>query len=92
MHRAEDVAAVVSDMIARLRAGVMALPGQLAVDCAEARTPLEASAVIKKGVDTFLNETASIRYDENDYRRLVKEREKWITVKEEPEPQPKKKR
>lgn len=83
MHRAEDVAALTSDMIAKLRGGIMAIPGQVAVDCADARTPTEAAAVVKKAVDDFLNETAAYKYTEADYRRLVREREKWVAEIEE---------
>ena len=83
MHRAEDVAALTSDMIAKLRGGIMAIPGQVAVDCADARTPTEAAAIVKKAVDDFLNETAAYKYSEADYRRLVREREKWVAEIEE---------
>ena len=61
----------------------MALPGQVAVDCADARTPTEAAAIVKKAVDDFLNETAGYKYSEADYRRLVREREKWVAEIEE---------
>ena len=81
MHRAEDVAVVVNDMIAQVRGGIMALPGRLAVDCAEAKTPVEAAAIIKSVVDDLLNEMADYKYDEDDYKRLVMEREKWISEK-----------
>ena len=83
MHRAEDVAVLTNDMIAKLRGGIMAIPGQVAVDCADARTPTEAAAVVKKAVDDFLNETATYKYTEADYRRLVREREKWVAEIEE---------
>ena len=83
MHRAEDVAVLTNDMIARLRGGIMAIPGQVAVDCADARTPTEAAAIVKKAVDDFLNETAAYKYTEADYRRLVREREKWVAEIEE---------
>ena len=82
MHRQEDVEFVVSDMIAKLRAGILALPGQLAVDCAEAKTPTETAALIKAAVDKFLNETADIKYNAADYRKLVVEREKWLGMKD----------
>lgn len=82
MHRAEDVEKVVSDMIAKLRAAILALPGRLAVDAAAAATAKEASAIIKIAVDELLNETAGYRYDPAEYRKLVTEREKWINVKE----------
>lgn len=83
MHRAEDVAALTNDMIAKLRGAVMAIPGQVAVDCAEARTATEAAAVVKYAVDSLLNEFADYRYTEADYKRLVREREKWITEMEQ---------
>ena len=82
MHRAEDVEKVVSDMVAKLRAAILALPGRLAVDAAEATTAREASAIIKAAVDELLNETAEYKYDPAEYRKLVTEREKWISVKE----------
>lgn len=82
MHRAEDVEKVVSDMVAKLRAAVLALPGRLAVDAAGAKTAKEASAIIKAAVDELLNETADYKYDPAEYRKLVTEREKWINVKE----------
>jgi len=82
MHRAEDVETVVSDMIANIRAAVLALPGRLAMDTASAKTAKETSAIIKAAVDELLNETAGYRYKAEDYRRLVTEREKWISVKE----------
>ena len=85
MHRAEDVAVLTNDMVARLRGAVMALPGQVAVDCADARTATEAAAVVKKAVDSLLNEMADYKYTEADYRRLVREREKWIADIEDSE-------
>ena len=98
MHRAEDVETVVSDMVANLRAAVLALPGRLAVDTADAKSAKETSAIIKAAVDELLNETARYKYDAAEYRKLVTEREKWISVKEaesakkmEVEPAPKKK-
>lgn len=77
MHRAEDVESITADMIATLRAGILALPGRLAVDTAEARTPAEASAVIKEAVDDLLNSMARFRYDPAEYRKRVRERAKW---------------
>ena len=79
MHRAEDVAVITEDMLAKIRGGIMALPGQVAVDCADARTATEAAAIVKAAVDGFLNECADYKYSENDYKRLVMEREKWLT-------------
>ena len=83
MHRAEDVAVLTNDMVAKIRGGIMAIPGQVAVDCADAQTPTEAAAVVKRAIDEFLNGTAGYKYNEVDYRRLVREREKWVAEIEE---------
>lgn len=85
MHRAEDIEVIVNDMIAQLRAMILALPGRLAVDTAAAGTPMETSAIIKKAIDELLNEMADYKYKASDYRKLVTEREKWLTVKEQAE-------
>ena len=82
MHRAEDVEIVVTDILAKIRGAILALPGRLAVDTANAKTAAEASAIIKAVVDDTLNELSEYRYDPVDYKRLVNEREKWLTVKE----------
>jgi phage terminase Nu1 subunit (DNA packaging protein) len=85
MHRAEDVETVVSDMIANIRSAILALPGMMAVDTAAAMTPAEASGIIKRNCDALLNDLARYRYDSDDYRKLVMEREKWINAKEKSE-------
>jgi hypothetical protein len=82
MHRAEDVELITGDVIAKIRAEFLALPGRLAKDTAEAKTAKAASAIIKSAVDEVLNNTAAYRYDENSYKKLVREREKWLSVKE----------
>ena len=93
MHRAEDVELITSDMIATIRAGILALPGRLAVDAAEARTAAEASAVIKEGVDDLLNNMSRYKYDPAEYRKRVRERAKWAAEEQvvEAEPAPEKK-
>jgi hypothetical protein len=85
MHRSEDVATVVGDMVARIRGAILSLPGRLAVDTAEAKTAMEASSIIKKAVDDILNEIAEYKYKPEDYKKLVAEREKWLTIKEQTE-------
>ena len=93
MHRAEDVELITSDMIATIRANILALPGRLAVDAAEARTAAEASAVIKEAVDDLLNDMAKYKYDPAEYRKRVRERAKWAAEEQvvEADPAPPKK-
>lgn len=83
MHSSEDVEAIVGDMIARLRAEILALPGGLAKDVTEARTPAEASGIIKAAVNDLLNRMSAYRYDNAEFRRRVRQREKWMNGHEE---------
>lgn len=78
MHSAEDVEAVVGDMIAKLRAEILSLPGGLAKDVMDARTPAEASGIIKAAVNDLLNRMSQYRYDEKEFQRRVRRREKWM--------------
>lgn len=84
MHRAEDIEILTADMIAGLRAEVLALPGRLAVDTANASDPKETSALLKAGVDEALNNMARYKYNAAEYRKKVRERQKWSTQEEEP--------
>ena len=83
MHRSEDVEAVTNAIVATLRSEILALPGALAVDAADADTPAMAASVIKGGVNDMLNRMAAYRYDPAAYERLVMEREKWMGDKVE---------
>jgi len=83
LHRTEDVEEITADIIAGIRSALLALPGRLAVDAAEARTATEASAVIKTGVDETLNAIAGYKYDPAAYAKRVRERQKWATVEEQ---------
>ena len=83
MHSSEDVEAIVGDMIAKLRAEILALPGGLAKDVADAKNAAEASGIIKAAVNDLLNRMAEYRYDEKDFQRRVRQREKWMNEQEE---------
>ena len=47
MHRSEDVAAMTEDLVYAIRGALMALPGRLAVDVCDVKTPAEVSEVIR---------------------------------------------
>lgn len=82
MHRSEDVDDITSDMIAKIRGEILALPGRLAVDVAKANTAKMASAVIKREIDEMLNGISDYKYEPEEYAKRVSEREKWLSVKE----------
>lgn len=80
MHRSEDVAAMTEDLIYTIRGALMALPGRLAVDVCDVKTPAEASEVIRKEVYAVMGELSQYRYDPKKYEERVRERRKWETV------------
>ena len=77
MHRSEDVEAMTNDLVYTIRGMVMALPGRLAMDIVQAQTPNEASAMIRAECNKVLEELAGYKYDPEEYRRRVREREGW---------------
>ncbi len=78
MHRSEDVERMVTDLCMAVRAELLALPGMLAVDVSEAQSASEAAGYIKKAVNDILNSLADYRYNPEEYKKLVREREKWM--------------
>ena len=77
LHSAEDVEAVMTDHILLLRSMILALPGRLAVDVNNAKTPAEAAEVIKAECFTMLNQLSAYEYDPDEYKRRVRERKGW---------------
>ncbi len=77
MHRSEDVEAMTNDLVYTVRSMIMALPGRLAMDVAQAGSANEASALIRTECYKILNELASYQYDPEAYQRRVRDREGW---------------
>lgn len=78
MHRSEDVEALVTDLAITTRAELLALPGMLAIDLANATTPAEAAGILKRALYDVLNTLAEHEYNPEVFKERVKEREKWI--------------
>lgn len=76
-HRAEDVEAVMTDIVFQLRALLMAMPGKLAVDLAGTHTAPEQADRVKQEIHYILNTLADYRYDPEEYHRRVVERQGW---------------
>lgn len=85
MHRADDVEKVVSDLATAVRAELLALPGTLAIDVSHAETPAEAAGIIKAAVNRILNGLADYSYNPEKFKKLVREREKWMNETEDKE-------
>ena len=77
MHRKEDVENIMADMVYTIRDALMALPGRLAVDAANASSAAEASDVIRKEVHKIMNELAEYEYDPEKFEERVRERMEW---------------
>ena len=75
MHRAEDVEALIEDLSATIKGMIAALPGRLAVDCANLKTAAEISERIEKDCFEILNELAEYEYDSEYFKTKVQERE-----------------
>ena len=77
MHRKEDVENIMADMVFTIRDALMALPGRLAVDAANAKSAAEASDVIRHEVHKIMNELADYEYDPEKFEERVRERMEW---------------
>lgn len=77
MHRAEDVEAIMTDHVFFLRSMLMAMPGKLAVDLAGTHTAAEQADRVKSEVYYILDNLADYKYDPEQYKKRVMERQGW---------------
>lgn len=80
LHSSADVKAVTTDLVMTIRAALLSLPGQLAVDVANAQTPAECSGIIKEAVNETLNILSQYQYNSDEYKKLVRERTQWMNA------------
>lgn len=83
MHRAEDVEMIFTDHVLFLRAMLLAMPGKLAVDLSGEHTAAEQAETVKREVYYILNNLADYRYDPEEYKKRVMERQGWETQRED---------
>lgn len=77
MHRAEDVEAIMTDHVLYFRSMLMAMPGKLAVDLAGTHTANEQAERVKQEIYFILSELAGYKYDPEEYKQRVMERQGW---------------
>ena len=77
MHRSEDVEAMTTDLVFTIRGMMLALPGRLAIDLAAIDKPAEISERVKQEVHTILLELSNYTYNEDAYKKRVRERQGW---------------
>lgn len=75
MHRADDVIEVMNALVYAVRSNILSLPGRLAMDVVEAKTANEASAIIRAECNNILNDLSNYKYNPDEFRRRVKERQ-----------------
>ena len=85
MHRSEDVQAITEDLVYSIRSLLIALPGRLAVDVAEAADAAEAATIIRNEVHKLMNELSNYRYDPKRYEERVRERKDWEAMEDDEE-------
>lgn len=83
MHRAEDVEAIFTDHVLFLRSMLLAMPGKLAVDLSGEHTAAEQAETVKREVYYILNNLADYRYDPEEYKKRVMERQGWENQRED---------
>lgn len=74
LHRAEDIKEIVSNNVMTIRGMLLALPGKLAVNCAEESNPMKVSAIVKKEVCAILNDLSEYDYNDEAYKERVLKR------------------
>lgn len=74
LHSAEDVEAVLTDLVFATRSALLALPGRLAVDLAVTSSAKEVSVRIEHEATAILDELSRYKYDPAEFRRRIRER------------------
>lgn len=77
LHRAEDVEAITTDHVLFLRSMLIGMPGKLAVDLGGTHTAAEQAERVKKEVYFILEQLANYKYDPEEYKKRVMERQGW---------------
>lgn len=77
LHRASDVEAITTDHVLYMRSMLLAMPGKLAVDVAAINSAPECAERIKREVYSVLSSLANYRYDPEEYKKRVRERQGW---------------
>ena len=77
LHRAEDVEAITTDHVLYMRSMLMAMPGKLAVDLGGEHTAAEQAERVKQEVYFILDQLANYKYDPQEYKKRVMERQGW---------------
>ena len=84
MHSAEDVQSATEQLVYAVRAGLIAMPGRVAVDAAMKPAP-EVSETVRRECSALLESLSDFRYDPKAYADMVRERQGWQTGEDDGE-------
>lgn len=84
LHRAEHVQELFNFTISETRSQLLSHPDRCAIDCANAKTPIEAREILKKSVYDILTYLSQLDYDPKKYAEMVKEDGIYSLAKENP--------
>ena len=77
MHSSDDVSLLTEDLIFTIRGMLMAVPGRLAIDTANANNPNETTEILRIEMYKIMDELSRYEYDDSKYLELVRDRLKW---------------
>lgn len=77
LHRAEDVSALVGELVYTFRNALLALPGRVAVDLSAAANAAECAEILKKETHLMMKDIMQYQYDPEKYAERVRERRRW---------------
>jgi hypothetical protein len=86
MHRSEDVAAMAEDLVFAMRGMLLALPGKLGIEVADAAglaDPARVVELIRSEVYIVMGELSRYRYDSEKYAERVRQRRSWDKTRTE---------
>lgn len=79
LHRADDVEAMLNDIVYSIQGMLTALPGRVAIDCANAGDPAKVADILRRECNDMLAELSQYEYDPDKAAERVRERMKWKT-------------
>lgn len=83
MYRAEDIEAVINDLVYGMRGSLMALPGRLSVEVVGVQTAAEAAKIIQTEVHKVLRDLAQYQYSPKVFKDRINARNQMSAKEEE---------
>lgn len=87
VHEGRHVRELINGMILDVRAGVLAIPGRIAVDLMRCSSEAEAARVVQLAINDFLRSLSAHKYDPKKFKKLIEEDGDFLADEEEREEQ-----